>query len=1700
MRGKMRSTFAVFLFALLFVLTSGITAKATDGDNEGDKYNVTFVTNGGQFRDDSFEKTVTVDAGSAIGDAAVENPYDRDNSQVFIGWFKDSNLETPIENIEEYVPHGDENIYSGWRDVDVDNDLYVIFNANGGYFNGFLGIDNDYASGKWYVNSNVTFAEIGVPEGYKNYRSVGLPVVGWYFDAACTTRVPENYPITGEETFYAKYTDDYYVVTFDAGEGYFYHDENQKIIEDAVDKNAATNVSSLIFDGQMYTLDGKVISGWYLDEALTEPARIINGEYYPTSDVTLYAKWESGYKVTFDYGIAADQYEDYTQFYYSLKNRSLSFVPDLKGQSYEGYAFDGWYIDDQYSKELLNYYNYKVDQDITLYAKWSDKVTVTYDAGDGHFYNRTENTLTYDMPEGSTIPLYYAACSDEKGKTFVGWSLDGKNLLSDDIVTTQDVILKAVYTDGYCVTFDGNGQNIGVAYYKSGLNAIGCIDVNGPYYYMNVQKDKAISQNYYTEYAPMQIDKKEGFLGWSTTGARADIVDIKDFCITEDLTLYAVWNDADIYTVTFDANGGSFDDYSAERNYRIPAGTTVNYYLAPAKNGNQIFTAWNTEADGSGEIVDIDTYIVESDITFYAQYTEAYTVTYHANGGYFLNATGMRDMSTSVVPCGSETYLGRDSIANNDKDVAFSGWSISPDGSTVDVDGDTWYQPSSSIDLYAVWAKGNKVTFHANYESGAYYYYNGHTYTDLTFTIPKGKSINMYYYRPEYVNNDKLVVLRGYNTKADGSGETADCDFIPSGDIDLYAIHEDAIRVTYDANGGLVGYSYDMDSELDRTLSYTMPLHSCVYDDENLTYKREGYVFDYLSTDAAGKSPVQWDDGEYRPQKSVTLYVQWKKAVSVTFYANGGTIRYEGDKTTYTVGEGCTIQDLGSPTVTQKGQAVLSWNTQADGKGKDISEFTTVDKDMEFYAQWSEAYTVTVYTNGAEIYSISDYKNESGVYEIPVVKGHEVAIPCEDDWDNDLYFMGYYYDKDFRKVALENTVEQHYSEDNGMHFTPTEDTALYAKYDTGYTITFDGNGGYVEGEYAIMIDGVRKGFPLYWNYYASVKKGYHSSKGFLGWYTDPECTEDSFVGTKENIKNYYPTSDITLYAKFEKSNAEVKVSSVSLNKKKLSLGVSDTYELVSVVKPGNATNTAVSYESSDTDVATVDEDGVVTAVANGEATITVKTVDGEFTDTCDVTVEGIPAGAVKEQLENAIDNLQNADKDDAKQQVEEALSHMSVDKMADKTEANDEVAQKLKELDEAYQAAGNITVADTSEDDEAVDAITEAFGEDIDASKIGVSGLALSGEPDQTVKANFESVSADDQMPVSDEFNPIGEQIDIYPTAGDSEATANQEIEDLKAPVTITLPMPKKITSSKLYILHFNDDGTYELIKPTFKNNTMSFTVSHFSIFAFVELANGNVVENNDDDDNQEVAQNQNNNTQNNTQSNNQSVNNSGNKNGSGKSNNTNSNSGNKAASGNNAGATNNTNNNTGNNTTGNSNNNAPANNGNNNSENAPAENTADTNADAAETSVDNSNDVATAKIGTKATVGGVTYKISGESQVTYTAPKNKKAYSIKVPKTVNIDGKKYTVTAISKNAFKKCAKLKKVTIPDSVTKIESGAFSGCKNLKSITIKSTKITKIGKNAFKGISSEATIKVPKSKKADYTKLLNASKLPKGVKIK
>lgn len=72
----------------------------------------------------------------------------------------------------------------------------------------------------------------------------------------------------------------------------------------------------------------------------------------------------------------------------------------------------------------------------------------------------------------------------------------------------------------------------------------------------------------------------------------------------------------------------------------------------------------------------------------------------------------------------------------------------------------------------------------------------------------------------------------------------------------------------------------------------------------------------------------------------------------------------------------------------------------------------------------------------------------------------------------------------------------------------------------------------------------------------------------------------------------------------------VPVSSISLEKDSLSLGLKEEGYVVATVKPGNASNKELIYSSSDPSVAIVSADGVVTPVSVGTTEITVTPADG----------------------------------------------------------------------------------------------------------------------------------------------------------------------------------------------------------------------------------------------------------------------------------------------------------------------------------------------------------------------------------------------------------------------------------------------------------------------------------------------------------
>lgn len=117
------------------------------------------------------------------------------------------------------------------------------------------------------------------------------------------------------------------------------------------------------------------------------------------------------------------------------------------------------------------------------------------------------------------------------------------------------------------------------------------------------------------------------------------------------------------------------------------------------------------------------------------------------------------------------------------------------------------------------------------------------------------------------------------------------------------------------------------------------------------------------------------------------------------------------------------------------------------------------------------------------------------------------------------------------------------------------------------------------------------------------------------WQTVTAPTVDS-KGLEKRVCSKCGAEETRAISKLE----PVQVVSVELDTAQKSLNIGDTFTLTATVKPNDATDKSVTWSSSDTSVATVDENGVVTAVSEGTATITATASNGVKAD-CAVTVK-----------------------------------------------------------------------------------------------------------------------------------------------------------------------------------------------------------------------------------------------------------------------------------------------------------------------------------------------------------------------------------------------------------------------------------------------------------------------------------------------
>lgn len=249
--------------------------------------------------------------------------------------------------------------------------------------------------------------------------------------------------------------------------------------------------------------------------------------------------------------------------------------------------------------------------------------------------------------------------------------------------------------------------------------------------------------------------------------------------------------------------------------------------------------------------------------------------------------------------------------------------------------------------------------------------------------------------------------------------------------------------------------------------------------------------------------------------------------------------------------------------------------------GEDPANYFSSDSDS-----WSIGMnTAGEVVLGSQSTTITLQPNGGTLPEYSLVEGAALPIPSRIGYT----FAGWYGNPEFTGDPVTDV--------------PTGSTVnltFYAKWTANtYTVTFDANGGSVSQTSAVTVAGKLTSLPT----------PTYDGHNFLGWYTQKDG------GDKVTTDTVF-TVDSTIYAHWQ----NIPVTDVTLDKTSLTLQEKGSATLTATVVPANATNKNVTWESSDTSIATVDANGKVAAISAGTARITVKTAEGDFTDTCKVTV------------------------------------------------------------------------------------------------------------------------------------------------------------------------------------------------------------------------------------------------------------------------------------------------------------------------------------------------------------------------------------------------------------------------------------------------------------------------------------------------
>lgn len=631
----------------------------------------------------------------------------------------------------------------------------------------------------------------------------GKTFIGW--NPNVTFGTVSNVDKTEDLRVDAQFADGYHV---------YFKDNNGRII---ATKTGASGTEVSVADVNFPVGNDEAITGWYKDADRTEKVDsvTING-----ADITLYAKVEKGYWLTFE----SNGGSYVAPAFYANGTPAAAPTDD---PTKLGYTFDGWYT---VSDEKVTDFS-TITTAITLYAKWTASQQTKYTVI--HFWENA-NDDKYSFKESETKTGATGDKTKATAKSYPGFT--AQTITQQDIKGDGSTIVSVKYKrNEYSVKFYTNssllsdsteytalritakyGASIGdkwPTYKNSNTWAtsdggstyqvnIDTMPLGGASFYGPKTGRGSETAYYYVEVLPGEagtvyngVTYKEHHHDTSpVTGSsvsKEDKYAITGFTYKEGTQNGSSYNNSKFYytrneyKIVFVNNGST--DKTVTKKFEQSIANAGYTPTAPAGMTDYVFAGWydNELGEGTAYVFDGKTMPAQN-ITLYAKWVApTYTVTVYDVDGSSVLKTFAEVAKNSTI---SSDGMPIPTLAEGE---TFLGW-VQKDGTPFSFS----TKINQNYDLYAKVGNNSryKVTYHSNTTADA-------TVTDDTMIYAKDVLATV---NDNSFSNGDMVFL-GWNTKADGTGTT----YYPNGTIkvtgnmDLYARwgrRSSTVTVTYHSN------------------------------------------------------------------------------------------------------------------------------------------------------------------------------------------------------------------------------------------------------------------------------------------------------------------------------------------------------------------------------------------------------------------------------------------------------------------------------------------------------------------------------------------------------------------------------------------------------------------------------------------------------------------------------------------------------------------------------------------------------------------------------------------------------------------------------------------------------------------------------------------------------------------------------------